>query len=144
MAGGGVRWRAVLAFACALGVAAPALASPKHGDESGADPNEVPYFVFISPVLVPLVKDGRLLGNVFVHLNVEVDGSDAADAITRIAPRLRGRFTQALYNVPELTDDDGRLDIEAVKRRLLPVARKYADGTPVRGIVVTRITPADR
>jgi len=130
-----------LALALAVLVAAPAAASSK-GD--GGDSEKDPYFVFISPVLVPLVKDGRLLGNVFVHLKVEVDGSDAADAITRVAPRLRGRFSQALYNVPALTNPDGRLDVGAVKKRLLPVARKYADGVPVRSVVVTRVTPADR
>lgn len=138
------RWWAVLALTLAMLASGPLAASSEHGEDADAAAVKTPYYVFISPILVPLVKNGRMLGNVFVHVQVEVDGGDDADVVTRAAPRLQGRFMQALNNVPKLTNSQGRLDVEAVKAILLPVARKYADGAPIRAIVITRVTDADR
>lgn len=104
---------------------------------------DLPVFVELKPLLLPLVADdGRVIKHVYVHVSVEVESEQQADRLRHLVPRLRHALLRELYGTPlGKQDDPTRLDVGAIKARLLPVARRAIDDIPITAIVVTRIEP---
>lgn len=104
---------------------------------------DLPAFVELWPMMLPLVdSDGRIIKQLSVHIAVEVASKKQADRLRPLVPRLRHALLRELYGVPlGRRDDPTRLDIDAIKALLLPVARHAIADIPVTAIVITRIEP---
>ena len=121
----------LLAIAVAMHMAAVAAAE------------DLPAFVELRPLMLPLVaSDGRIIKHVYIHIAVEVESEEQADRLRHLVPRLRHILLRELYGTPlGQRDDPARIDVGAIKARLLPVARHAIDDIPITAIVVTRIEP---
>ena len=133
----------LLAIAAAMHMGVVAAAAPAASAQDIVATADLPVFVELKPLLLPLVaNDGRIIKHVYVHIAVEVASEKQADRLRPLVPRLRHALLRELYGVPlGQQDDPTRFDVGAIKARLLPVARHAIDDISITAIVVTRIEP---
>ena len=133
----------LLAIAAAMHMVAGAAVAPAASAKDIVPAAELPVFVELKPLLLPLVDShGRIIKHVYVHIGVEVASEKQANRLRPLMPRLRHALMRELYGVPlGQQDDPTRFDVGAIKARLLPVARHAIDDIPITAVVVTRIEP---
>ncbi|WGH80176.1 flagellar basal body-associated protein FliL [Jannaschia ovalis] len=138
----------VLAALAGGGVAGHALrpAPPEGEPEPEAEPvrAEVPederFVTFREAFIVPVLRDGRLWGNVILNLGVE-GRNVGRDAILLREPLLRDGLTEALFRHGSLGGFDGNfteaLAMNGLRLRLNEVARALLDDPEARVLIVS-------
>lgn len=112
---------ATLAFSL---IVTPQLALASEG--GGAKKTEGPLYVDFKSIVVPVIKRNGNTGVVALALMVQVKDEKAKDKVTGHMPRLRDAFIRSLYGNLESNDllrEDGALDIEHIKARLMRTAQ---------------------
>lgn len=93
--------------------------------------DEPPVFIDLDPLLINIFQGNSVATTVQISVKVEALGSDNADLIKESIPKITDYFLRDLHAfLPRImTDDDTRIDIFVIKKRLKLMAdRLYPDG----------------
>jgi len=108
----------------AVALAVPQAASASEG---GAEkPKDGPMYVDFKNIVIPIIKKNGSTGVIALSMMAEVKDEKTQASITDNMPRLRDAFIRALYGNLEgnrLVREDGALDIERIKVRLMKSAQ---------------------
>ena len=102
------------------------LAFPAVAKEGAAAPKEGPMYVDFKNIVIPVIKKNGSTGVLALSMMAEVKDQAAQSSVTDHMPKLRDAFIRALYGNLEgkrLVKEDGALDIERVKARLMKSAQ---------------------
>ena len=89
-------------------------------------PKDAPKYVDFKNIVVPVIKKNGSTGVIALSMMVEVKDEKTQTTLTDNMPRLRDAFIRALYGSLEgnrLVKEDGALDIERIKNRLMRSAQ---------------------
>lgn len=98
-------------------------------------------FVELDPLILPIVDGGQVKQTVSLIISLEVANGSAADHVRALKPRLADAFIAEIYGI--LNDNDapkkGLLDINALKARLLPIAKEIVGEDKVNAILLQTV-----
>ncbi|MFQ5535398.1 MAG: hypothetical protein ACE5EM_11320 [Sphingomonadales bacterium] len=103
----------------------------------------LPHYVAVAPIQLPVIRsDGRVLRHVYIFVSVEVAEPAHARKLKQVAPRLHHAFLHELYGKPiGYPGDPLRVDIDAMKARLLLAAKRASGDVPIESILISRVQP---
>jgi flagellar basal body-associated protein FliL len=122
------RFGIVLNLCLVLGIAAPLtmMSRPAFANEDGGEgapkPGDVTMFVKLNPINVPIIRKNGTTSILAIDIVAECKDEKAKEKVEAAKPRLRDSFIRALYGnieVNKLVREDGALDMERVKQRLI-------------------------
>jgi flagellar basal body-associated protein FliL len=116
------------------------------GGEPSADgePQEIaapsePIYLRLEGLTAPVIRANRIRHYVFLNVTLEMATTAARDEAVKLKPRLHDAFLRDFYS-KSVTDKDGsgRLDFEAIQRRLVKQAKGVLGDDQVLNALVTR------
>ena len=96
-----------------------------------------PFFVDVEPLVVSVFAGERTVSTIALEIKLEVPDAAKEAELRTLMPRLKDAFLRDLHGaMPRLRTPDGRVDLEAVKRRLLVVAERVAGDGSVSEVLI--------
>ena len=122
---------------------APDGESPPAAEE--AVETETPHFVGVEPLVVPVFTEDGVASTVAIEVKLEVSDAAKAAELRTLMPRMKDAFLRDLNAaMPRLRTPDGRVDLEAVKMRLLVIAERVAGEGAVSAVLIQSMTEMRR
>lgn len=113
-------------FALTLAFSATPVFASEHGGGGGEKVKDGPMYVDFKNIVVPIIKKNGSTGVIALSMMAEVKDEKAKTDVTDRMPKLRDAFIRALYGNLEgnrFVREDGALDIERIKTRLMKSAQ---------------------
>lgn len=109
----------------------------ENGESEKAPPPRIePVFMTLEPFLIPVIRDGKVVRNLYIGLRLDV-APDRAQQAQQSIPRLHDAFMRTLFEVvPELLEERSTVDVEKMKWRLQTVADEVVGPGVIQDVMV--------
>ena len=112
-------------------------AAVEEAAEAEPEPVDTTESADLKPMVVPLMRDGRVTTYVYLDIKLAVP-HEAAAAVKQRLPHLRDAFLGELYEGPPLTDVKDAQQLHEAAQRLLAVARAMEGASQILDVTVER------
>ena len=104
-------------------------------------PVEVPRFIDMDPLVIPIFAEDRVIAAIQIQLKLETLGAANERHLNAIMPRISDAFLRELHSfIPRLVQKGGQLDVLAIKRRLQMIADNVAGPGRINGVLVQSVS----
>jgi len=135
-AGGGAGWW----FFLRAGPPEEQAAATGEG-EGGGEGLLTARFVDLEPMVLPILREGRVVKHLTIILSVELTKPTEKEKIAELAPRLRDSIFSELHGVYSFRHvQDAGYDVPVVKGRLVRAGERVIGSGGVKAVLVKAIT----
>jgi flagellar basal body-associated protein FliL len=142
-----IRQNQILGLLVAVLFAFSSVSAHASGHEGGeSEKAKGPMYVDFKNIVIPVIKKNGKTGVIALAVMAEVDDQEGHNQVTSQLPKLRDAFIRTLYGNMEsnkFVRDDGALDIDHIKERLLKTAAyvmKSDKENPIKDILFQNIS----
>ena len=113
--------------------------------EEKKEPKEEPILINVDPLLVQVIREDQIAGNIQIQIKLETAGQENANFLKRRLTKVSDAFLQDLHGfVPRLLRKKERLDAIILKDRLKVISERllgkgYINDVLVQSVVETPI-----
>jgi flagellar basal body-associated protein FliL len=103
------------------------------------DPEKM-SLVDMAPMTISIFQDNRVAAMVQIHIKLETTDIDNVLKIKHMMPRINDAFMRELHGyIPRLIRKTGRLDVQAIKARLMLLTEKVAEKGVITGVLIQSV-----
>ncbi len=103
--------------------------------------DEPPVSIPMDDLVVTLFSDNTVAATVMIRLNLEVLGSDNADKVTKVLPRLSDAFFKDLYTfIPRVVHKEKKLTADILQQRLLMTGNKLLGKGVLNNVIIESVS----
>lgn len=105
-------------------------------------PDEPPVFIDLDPLLINIFQGDSVATTVQVTVKLETIGNDNASLVNESIPKITDTFLRDLHSfLPRvMKDDDSRIDIFVVKKRLKLMSDKLYPDKRINDVLIQSIS----
>lgn len=120
------------------------LFAPVYGGEEGAHKKSTPY-AELGEIIIPILQGREVKGFIACKMTLYCEDSDAQQYVQKYLPIVTDRVFWDLYAIFGLIwSDNYRIDVEALKKRVLGVVEKTVGAGFVKQVLVLSIQNRER
>ncbi|MSO89311.1 MAG: hypothetical protein EXQ89_05010 [Rhodospirillaceae bacterium] len=112
---------------------------PPEDPNAPKPPPDTPYYVKMSPLVVPVIANDQIVSHLAVEFQLELYNDLQAPKVKEVMPQLIDGYLRSLQVIAFRRGDNGaKFDIVALKERMLIVSKATVGPDVIRNILIQR------